>query len=372
MGGTGLAPMAHRLIAAVGLLALVGLGGDRLVERPLPGIGTIALPAAMKPAHDVTAYDDDPARLYYRFADEYGLASLGSGTAYKQLLTVSLMATTATDADYRAWPERFSPLYSTVRAEPEVALGAGRLRVAAGRYAQNALDEPAHVYIYAEPARRLQIAWHVVDAGLAPEAVRALLPRVAASFAVTNDQRAKFAEMAGRGARAAAAEADAVARAKQALARAGFGAAAPGRPVVADGVYVEWMDDPEPRFQLLKPLGLVRHPGPARFFPPRRADAAGRPFPFSGSIGWRTREDDAWLTTNRDDDYLPLPGIARELARRQDDPATTLYYYATTIRVALADPAAIDALGNFLAELPAVERAWQAGEIVPLAGGTQQ
>ena len=37
--------------------------------------------------------------------------------------------------------------------------------------------------------------------------------------------------------------------------------AAPGKPVFARGVYAEWMNDPEPRFQLVKPLGLLRITG---------------------------------------------------------------------------------------------------------------
>src|SRR5690606_13462009 len=100
------------------------------------------------------------------------------------------------------------------------------------------------------------------------------------------------------------------------LARAGFDAAASGEPVYANGVYVEWMAEPEPRFQLLKPLGLARASGGS-------AAVRRRPDGVRGSIGWRQFVDGAWVSHNRDNDYLPLPGIERALAERQTDEATT-------------------------------------------------
>lgn len=347
----------------MGLLAFLGLGGDRLTERTLAGIGSISLPARVAQVGDGAAWDDDPARLYFRFSREYGWASLGSSTAYRQLLHVSLMAPDATPADYEKWPPRFEPLYSQLRREREIALGFAKLSVSAGRYAQNTLDEPSHVYVYSDPARRLQIAWHAVDAEIAPDAAVALLQRMARTFVVRDDHRARFAEMRGRGDRARERRAVAIELARDALAKAGFATAAPGRPAHAGGVYVEWMDDPEPRFQLVKPLGLVRAEGSDAPRPQLR-DAGGRRRDLRGSVGWRTRVDGEWVADNRDNAYLPLPGIERALAGLQTE-GGTLYYYATTVRVAYADDATIAALGGFFDELPTVERAWREGAVVP-------
>lgn len=355
--------MAYRLIPAMGLLALLGFGGDRLEERALGEVGSISLPARATAVGRGEAWDDDPARLYFRFAHEYGWASMGSGTAYRQVICVSLLAPDAGPADYERWPPRFEPLYADLAKQRQVALGGGRVTISAGRYAQNALDEPAHVYLYADPARRLQIAWHVVDADIAPEVALRLLLRMAASFTMRLDPVEKFAEMRGRGAREADRQAAAIRLARDTLADAGFGAAAPDRPVYSRGVYVEWMDEPEARFQLVRPLGLVRGARPP-VVPPRLRDPDGRPRDLVGSVGWRVYLDGEWVTDNRDNAYLPLPGIDRELARRHADETTTLYYFATTVRVEVADDETIRSLGAFFEELPAVEQAWGTGVLV--------
>lgn len=353
--------MAYRLILLMGSFFLFGFASDRLADRRLEGVGRIALPARVAAVGKGEAWDDDPSRLYFRFAREYGwLASLGSSTAYRQIITVSLLAPDAGSADYERWPPRFEPLYSKLAKERTVALGQAHVAVSAGRYAQNALDEPAHVYVYVDPARRLQIAWHAVDEDVAAEDALEMLPRMAASFRVTTDPRAKFTEMRGRGASEQQRAAVPVAMARDALAKAGFAAAAPGKPVHARGVYVEWMDDPEPRFQLLKPLGLVPQGGSAPLIPRRPGGATS----LRGSVGWRRHDEGAWASDNRDNAYLPLPGIEQALALRHTDVATTLYYYATTVRVEKADADTIQALGFFFQELPAIERAWQQGELV--------
>ena len=351
------------MIAVLGLLTLLGCGGSRLVERPLDGVGVISVPARAKPVNAGEAYDEDPARLYFRFTHEYGLASWGSGMAYRQILQVSLLAPNATAADYKRWPPRFSPLYSKLARERTLQLGAATLEISAGRYGQNALDEPAHIYLYWDPTRRLQIAWHVVDDDISPEEALEMVARMAASFRMNTDPRAKFTEMGGREAAEKMRAAGAVALARDTLAKAGFGAAAPGKPVFARGVYVEWMQDPEPRFQLVKPLGLLRMTG-GQAPVPRLLDADGNRRELRGSVGWRTQVDGAWVSDNRDNAYLPLPGIEGELAKLQPDDATALYYFATTVRAEQADEETIAAMGRFFDELPEIERAWQQGSLV--------
>ncbi|MFT3665471.1 hypothetical protein [Piscinibacter sp.] len=357
-----MAAMAYRLILLMALFGLLGFGGDRLVPRTLQGVGEISLPPRVVPFGAGGAQDDDPQRIHFRFERQFGwMASLGSSTAFRQLLTVSLMAPDAPAAAYERWPPGFSPSYATLRHERTLTFADARLKISAGRYAQNSLDEPAHLYLYADPSRRLHIAWHVVDEDVAPDAAVPMLQHIAASFKVTADLRAKFAEMAGRAGRAEARATAATLRARAALEKAGFGAAAPGKPVMVNGVYAEWMDHPEPRFQLLKPLGLMLREGAAAPVPrlPARADG------WRGSVGWRQHAEGAWTHDNRGNAYLPMPGIAQALARRQTDAATRLYYFATTVRVEVADEARIDELGSFFDELPAVEATWQQGTLVP-------
>ncbi len=355
-------PMADRLIVILSVLALLGCSGERLVERTLDGVGSIQVPSSAVAFGNGQAWDDDASRLYFRFAHEYPWwVSMGSSTAYKQVLCVSLFAPTATAADYERWPPRFEPLYENLSKQRTLTLGTARLEISGGRYAQNALDDPAHVYLYWDPARRLQIAWHVADEVVAPDAAEDMIQRMAASFALQTDPRETFTEMGGRDARERDRAAAAVRLARVSLEKAGFGAAAPGMPVYANGVYVEWMDDPEPRFQLVKPLGLVPTSGGNLSIP--RLGAAGLGAP-RGSIGWRRQVDGAWVTDNRDNAYLPLPGIERALAQRHTDARTTLYYYATTVRVEVADEATIASLGSFFEELATVERAWQDGTLV--------
>lgn len=186
-----MAPMHKRLIiltgsvALMGLFAALGFRSDRLVPRTLQGVGQISLPASVAPRGSGEALTDDSQRVYFQFAREYGwLKSLGSSMAYRQLLTVSVLAHDEDAADYESWPPGFRPLYSTLQHERTLPLGDASVKVSAGRYAQNSLDEPAHLYFYADPSRRLHIAWHVVDKDVAPEAAVPLLQRIAESFRV--------------------------------------------------------------------------------------------------------------------------------------------------------------------------------------------
>src|SRR5690606_25859614 len=110
--------MAYRLILVlvVSLLTVLGCSGKRLVERELEGVGRISLPSSAKPVGDGSARDEDPSRLYFRFAHEYPWwVSMGSGTAYKQVLCVSLFAPAAAAADYEISPPRFEPLYRDLK-----------------------------------------------------------------------------------------------------------------------------------------------------------------------------------------------------------------------------------------------------------------
>lgn len=73
------------------------------------------------------------------------------------------------------------------------------------------------------------------------------------------DPTATFAEIPDRPRKEAEEAARRRALAVETLERERYGAALePGEPVLKDGIYVEWRVDPEPRYQMLVPLGRVR------------------------------------------------------------------------------------------------------------------
>jgi hypothetical protein len=351
------------VLAAV--FALGATAGDGLVERRLDDVASIALPARVADEILAGARTDDAGRLVYAFATPYRWASIGSGPAYRQLLFVSYLAPDTDDADYQRLPSGFHPVYDQVRRLPDQALGSGTVSTVAGSYRQNALEEPSHTYVYRDRSRRLQIAWHSVDEDVDPETARRLLEAMARSFRVLREPVATFAEMRDRPRREAGRRTDNLRLARDALARAGFAGLEPGRPLYRNGVYAEWMSEPEPRFQLLRPLGLLRLPPgtPEALHPRPRPD-----LPATGSLGWREPWDGAWRFHNETNDYLPLPGIAARLEARHVDPATQLFFYAVTVRVEEADRAQVEGLGDFFRSLPAVEQAWREGRLLRGSG----
>lgn len=347
------------LIMVAAVVGLGALGGDRLVERRLDDVAVIALPARVDEPTFAGTRTEDGDRLAWAFATTYGWASIGSAPAYRQLLFVSLMAPDATDADYERLPSSFRLAYDPSQRLQAIPLGNGTLTVVAGTYRQNTLREPSHTFVYRDRTRRLQVAWHSVDADVAPDVARRLVDRMAASFRIVGDPEPAFAGLRDRPRREARERADRRRLARDALARAGFADLVPGEPRSRDGVYVEWMSEPEPRFQLVKPLGLVHvAPGTPQARHPRPTPGIAA----AGSVGWRERWDGNWRFFNHDDDYLPLPGIATVLAALQDDPHTLLFYYSVTVRVEEASREQIEQLGGFYRSLPTVEQAWREGQ----------
>lgn len=348
------------LLAFVTLLGFTA-SGDRLVERSLDDVAVIAVPARVGESMLDGVRTDDADRLVFAFGSTYRWASLGSGPAYRHLLFVSVMAPDASDADYARLPAAFVRRYDATQRLPDTGLGSGTLTVIAGTYRQNTLQEPARTYVYRDRGRRLQIAWHAVDEDLDPVEARRLLERMAGSFRLVGDSSAVFAELRDRPRREAEQRADRRRLARETLARAGFVDLVPGRPQRKDGALVEWMDEPEPRFQLVKPLGLV-HVAPG-------TPAATRPRPVTGlttdgSVGWREAWEGGWRFHNLDDDYLPFPGVTDALSAMQAGPDTVLFYYSVTVRVEEATPARIDTLGGFYRELAEVELAWREERLI--------
>jgi hypothetical protein len=376
----GIGRIARALVAlALGGLSSGAWGQARLTERALADIATIAIPSnlenALRPAPlgaptRELAVDRDALkeRLAFAFQSAYVFASMGSTTAWRQRLFVTVMAPDATDAEYAEAPRRMSIGYDERRVLPPRTLGSGTLAIEEGVYRVGGLNEPAVQFHYADRARRLQIVWHAVKKEVDADAGAAQIARIAASFRIVRDPVDWFAAMRAAPAEAVAQRTSRVARARAMLAREGFPALEPGKPALRDGVYVEWMADPEPRYQLLVPLGRSRAAAPGDFVQrPRPVRGTGGPLPGTraGTIGWREHADGDWVFSNQSNAYLPLAGIGAALAARQRDPAFVYFYYVATVRVEEeSDERLLDTLAWFLDGVPEMQRRWRAGALL--------
>jgi hypothetical protein len=346
----------------------------RLSERKLDDVAVISIPRSIKEEMYQGIRDDQQGRLTFTFATPYFWASFGSSTAYKQQIFVALMGKDATDAEYEEYPRHWSLLYDDRTTLRKTALGSGSLTILEGRYVQNALSEPTHTFFYVDRTRRLQIAWHAVTKEVSLEEGIDAIGRMAASFRILREPTEQFAEIRDRPRKEADERARKRALAMETLTREGYGGALEaGRPVRKDGVYVEWMTDPEPRYQMLIPLGRVRvatGATPANRPRPVRLDlASGSQNSFPGTVGWREFVDDEWVASNRDNAYLPFKGIAAKLAEDAKDPAFVYFYYSATVRV--EEASTDDHLTTtkwFFDRLPEIQQLWRAGKLV--SGGT--
>jgi hypothetical protein len=346
----------------------------RLTERALADVAVISIPRAVKEETYKGIRTDQPGRLTFTFSTSYFWASFGSGTAYKHQLFVSVMAPDATDSQYAEYPKHFDLSYDHRRQVRTAAVGSGTLTIYEGVYTQNSLAEPSHTYLYVDRKRRLQIAWHAVKKEIDLAAGAEAVGRMAASFRIVREPTAEFAEMRDRPRKEAAERADKLAMAIETLKRAGYGTLEPGKPIFRDSIYVEWMSDPEPRFQLLLPLGRIRtDPNSPRGNRPRpvRLDlASGMQRVWNGTVGWREHIDGDWELSNNYNAYLPFEGIRAVMAAQQSDPAFTYFYYSGTVRVEHAGLDELRDLQWFFADLPHIRRLWREGKLV--RGGTPE
>jgi hypothetical protein len=188
---------------------------------------------------------------------------------------------------------------------------------------------------------------------------------MAASFRIVREPTAQFVAIRDRPRKDADDRARKLAMALEMLRREGYGTLQPGKPVLKNDVYVEWMSDPEPRYQLLLPLGRVRVPA---------NDSRGsRPRPVrleqvAGSVGWREFVEGQWEFSNSENAYLPFSGIGAALAAENRDPAFVYFYYSATVHVEEADDSGLTGLAWFFDGVPEVRRLWREGKLV--RGGT--
>ena len=340
----------------------------RLSERALADIAVIRIPRMVK-EEMYKGLRDQAGRLTFTFATPYFWASFGSGTAYKHQLFVSLMAPDATDGEYKDMPRNMSLSYDRRTEVRRSAVGSGSLTIYQSVYTQNTLAEPSHLFVYADKTRRLQIVWHAVKKEIdLADGVKAV-ERMASSFRIAREPTAEFAEMREMPRNAEKDRARKRALMLETLTREGYGTLEPGKPVLRDGVYLEWMSDPEPRLQLLVPLGRVRTSADAtpvnRPRPVRRPPSGQVGSRWAGVVGWRELADGEWTTSNFENAYLPFVGIAAELGKGEHDPAFVEFYYSATVRVEeVVNDRFLGNLEWFFADLPDVRRLWGEGKLV--------
>jgi hypothetical protein len=358
-----MSPPASTLL--LGVVTLLVASQPRLTERTLADIARVGVPSALKGPDNPVPRQAVMARLSWSFSSTYLWASMGSVTRYKQKMIVAVMAPDATAAEYEELPHGMDVIYEPRKRIRHDALGSGTLTVWAGDYALGVNREPSYLYFYADRARRLQIVWHAVAKELDLATGVAQIPRIAASFRIVRDPRAMFAEMRDAPRKEAESRAGKVATAREMLRREGYPALEPGKPVLRNGVYLEWMADPEPRYQLLVPLGKVLAAANGSVVNRPRPIRVDNTTGMAGTIGWREFTDGEWVFSNGVNDYLPLEGIGASLAGNQQDRNFVYFYYAATVRVEEQDDDRfLTSLKWFLDGVPDVQRRWREGKLV--------
>ena len=351
------------------VFAMFGFSAQpRMSERALADIAVIRVPRMVKDEMYKGIRLDQAGRITFTFGSTYFWASFGSSQAYKHQLFISLMAPDATEGEYREPPRNWGVSYEKrgeIRRSP---LGSGSLTVDEGIYTQNTLRTPAYTLSYVDKSRRLQIDWHAVKEEIELEHAIAAMQAMASSFRLKREPTAEWTEMRDMPRNAEKERLRKVALMRETLVREGYGDLQPGKPVLKHGVYVEWMTDPEPRVQLLMPLGRVRIP--ANVTPMTRPRPVGRPNEgqpgsrWAGVVGWRELVDGEWTTSNNDNAYLPFPGISAELAKGEHDPGFVEFYWSHTLRVEqVINDRWLVTLQWFFDDLPAVRQAWSDGRL---------
>jgi len=353
-------PAKKILLGAVTVFATTQ---PRTTERALADVARVSVPSALKGPDNPVPRQSVMGRLSWSFSSTYFWASMGSVTRYKQKMAVALMAPDATPAEYEQLPYGMDISYERRKQIRHGAVGSATLTVWEGSYELGTTSEPSYLYFYVDPPRRLQIAWHAVAGEVDLATGVAQIPRIAASFRIVRDPIAMFAEMRDAPRKESESRAGKVATAQAMLHREGYAALVPGKPILRNGVYLEWMSDPEPRYQMLMPLGKVRAAANGSVVDrPRPVRGAA---PMAGTIGWREFTDGEWVFSNSDDDYLPLKGIGELLAANQADRSFVYFYYVATVRVEeQEDDRRLTSLKWFLDGLPDVQRRWREGALV--------
>lgn len=339
---------------------------DTLTVRKLDDVAVISLPRRIK--DEILKGDRErwTDRLVFSFASTYVWASMG-GTAYKQALLVSIMSPGAADSSYRRYPDVVSLSYSKRSTAYDATLGSGHLTVTKAIYERGSVVEPSHIFCYIDKSKRLRIDWHATEKEVSFAEGLKQINEIVASFKLVRDPSGKFADLRDRPRK----EADDRSRKRDlalaTLSREGFSSLVPGKAQLKQGMYVEWMSDPEPRYQLLVPLGRIRaaspQGGPAtRPTAQRAADGSTRRFP--GTVGWYAHTDEGWEFNNADQAYYPFAGISTVLKTQHTNAGEILYYYVATVRVEESDDNLLNSISWFTTSVPEIQRLWREGKLV--------
>ena len=352
-------------------------GADTLKVRKLDDFAEIGVPKRMKEEWYKGDRDGWIDRLVFTFVSTYTWGSMG-GTAYKQALTVTLISPHATDTSYLRGHNATDISYSQRTVVHDAALGRGQLTVTKGIYQKNSVVEPSHEWVYVDKVKRLRIDWHATDKEVKFDEGMKLIAGVVASFRIVKDPAATFADLHDRPNREANEAARRISVAKAMLEREGFKDLVPGKPVQKGEMYVEWMSDPEARYQLLVPLGRIRAVSPdggaaSRPFTLKTADGQVRDMP--GSVGWYAKTDEGWEFSNNSNSYYPFEGIQAALKAQHTSAADVLYYYVTTVRVEEMDQdePTLTGITWFTSSVAEVQKLWREGKLVPgtIVGGVR-
>ena len=183
------------LLVGIGAWAGACHGQPRLTERRLADVAVIGVPSNLEAEDKITTLvapsaltaeqksryrDDLMERLTFGFSSTYLWASMGSTTAYRQQLIVSVMAPDAPDAEYAQVPRRMGISYEQRKRLAGRTLGTGTLTTTEGIYSRGGVTEPAFQFLYADRARRLQLVWHAVKKEVDLETGTAQIERIAA------------------------------------------------------------------------------------------------------------------------------------------------------------------------------------------------
>ena len=348
-------------------VAMSFFGADTLKVRKLDDFAEIGVPKSMKEEWYKGDRDRWLDRLVFTFVSTYTWGSMG-GTAYKQALTVTIISPHATDTSYQRAHNATDISLSKRSVVHDATLGTGHLTVTKGVYEKNSVVEPSHEFVYVDKTRRLRIDWHATEKEVKFDEGIELIARVAASYKMLREPVATFNELRDRPEKEADERARKEALAKATLAKEGFTNLVPGTPQQRGEMYVEWMADPEPRYQLLIPLGRIRASspdgGPApRPFTLKTAD--GQPRSLPGSVGWYAKADEGWEFSNNTNSYYPFDGIQGVLKTQHKSAAEVLYYFVATIRVHEHEDEFLNSITWFTSRIPEVQQLWREGKLVP-------
>lgn len=355
------------LIVALPLVAVTSFFSiqPRLKERALADIAIVGVPTDLKGPENAAPRQAVMGRLSWSFSSTYLWVSMGSITKYKQKLVVALMAPDATAAEYAELPFGMDIGYEQRKQIRRDVMGSGTLTVWECVYALGVDREAAYEYLYVDRSRRLQIAWHAVAKIVDLNTGLAQIPRIASSFRIVREPTTLFAEMRDAPRKDAAARTSKLATVQAMLQREGYGVPEAGKPILRNGAYLEWASDPEPRYQLLVPLGRMRAAANGSVVNRPRPIRGNSSAPLAGTIGWREVEDGDWRFMNDDNAYLPFKGIGDALAARQQDRGFVYFYYVATVRVEETDDdKLLTSLKWFFDDLPQVQRRWRDGTLV--------